>query len=79
MLLASMTIELARSEWRCSLGFRINAWKLRVFAVTLIVFPVLVSPVSPTTLVFALFAIVLVFTDLLLGRSYLSSAPKTVK
>jgi hypothetical protein len=69
VLLAAMTIEFARSERRRSLGVCSNAWKLRAFAVILIVFPVLVSPLSPTTLVFFFFAIILLFSRSLYGIS----------
>jgi len=70
MALVAMTIEFARSVWRRSLGVHSNVWKLRAFAVILILFPVLVSPLSPTTLVFAMFALVLIFLNSLFYRSF---------
>lgn len=74
VLLAAMTIEFARSVWRRSQGVRSNVWKVLAFAVILIVFPVLASPLSPTLLVFAIFAVVLTFVNLVLNRLF---APKT--
>jgi len=76
MALVAMTIEFARSVWRRSQGVRSSAWKLLVFSLLLTVFPVLVSPLSPTTLVFAIFAVVLIFVNLVLNRLF---APKTAK
>ena len=70
MALVAMTIEFARSVWRRSLGVHSNAWQLRAFAVILIVFPVLVSPLSPTTLVFAMSTLVLIFVNLVLNRLF---------
>ena len=75
-VLAGMTVEFARSVWRRSLGVHSNRWKLRAFAVILIVFPVIVSPFSPTTLIFALLTGVLIFLNSLFYRSFVIKAAK---
>jgi hypothetical protein len=69
-----VTVLYARSVWRRSFGVHDRAWKLRAFGVFMIVLPVLVSPLSPTMLVFVIFSLALMFMNSLFTRVYWSSS-----
>lgn len=73
---AGVTIAYARSVWRRSLGIHYNAWKLRWFGIFMIVPSVLVSPLSPTMLLFVIFAFVMMFINSLFARVNWSSLAK---
>lgn len=76
VVLAAVTVAFARSVWRRSSGVHTRARDLRLFTGFMVIFPVLISPVSPTTLVFVLFAPFLMFMNWMTTRSVGSTSTK---
>ena len=61
VVLAASTVLMSRSVWLRSYGRQTSTWKLRIYTGFMMIFSVLISSVSPTTLIFFLFALVLQF------------------
>ena len=61
VVLAASTVLMSRSVWLRSYGRQTSTWKLRIYTGFMMIFSVLISSISPTTLIFFLFALVLQF------------------
>jgi len=74
-LLAVSTIAMSRSVWLRSSGRPTSTRQFWVYTPFMVIFSALVSGYSPspTTLIFVIFAIVLLFLNLALGRSRVPS------
>ncbi|MBT3995898.1 MAG: hypothetical protein HOF01_08875 [Chloroflexi bacterium] len=75
-LLAVSTVAMSRSVWMRSSGHRTSSRRFWIYTPFMVIFPVLVSPLSPTTLIFVIFAIVLLFLNSALGRSFVAVSAK---
>lgn len=71
-LMASLgvtTVAMSRSIWLRSSGRSTNARLFWIYTPFMVVFPVLVYPLSPTTLIFVIFAFVLLLLNKEMGRA----------